>query len=212
MPKKIMLVSVIAILAMAISASAALAAPKFEVKGGGTDLLSSVNPAKEAFVLKASGQPTIECTKTALTKGEITSGSATGSVEHIVFSGCVDVSNAAECEVGTGGVIETVPVTATLEDGATSPNTKVKFKPTSGSEFAKFTLKNISGKSCPTKVTLKVTGTATSLEQNNSTFAGTKELSFNVTEASKTLEYAEKFASFKGKTVLTGEKEFLAAF
>ena len=199
---RLLMIGILAALALAVTAIATTtaSAASFSVTGAASALLLETVIVTTNSVLEASGQPTIECTRISVRGGHFENGSNKATIAGIKFWGCKDNSSSAKCEINT---IETKPITVTLVAGTTKPNSKEEFTPTTGTEFTSFKLKNKEPESCGTTGNLKVTGKATSSEENNSNQQTTHTLGFNIPTSANELFYAEKSASLKGKGILT---------
>jgi hypothetical protein len=197
---RLLIISILAALAITAIATTTASAASFSVEPGASALLLETVVVTENSVLTAEGQQTIECSKISVRNGHFENGSSTATIAGIKFWGCKDNSSSTKCEVNT---IETKPLTVTLVAGSQAHFTKEEFKPTTGTEFTSFKLKNKESESCGNVANLKVTGKATSLEENNANQQTTHTLGFNITTAANELSYAEKAASLKGKGILT---------
>src|ERR1035438_6053731 len=194
------MISILAALAITAIATTTASAASFSVEGGGSALLLETVIVIEPPVLTANGQPEIQCTKISVKGGHFENGSSTATIAGIKFWGCKDNSSPAKCEVGT---IETKPLTVSLVAGSQTHFTKEEFKPTTGTEFTSFKLKNNGTESCSPTGSLKVSGKATSLEEDNHNQQTTHTLGFNIATKAGELFFAEKPASLQGKGILT---------
>src|ERR1035438_2938765 len=197
---RLLMISILAALAITAIATTTASAASFSVTGAASALLLETVIVTNNSVLTAEGQPEIECTKISVKGGHFENGSSTATIAGIKFWGCKDNSNPTKCEINT---IETKPITVTLVAGTQAHFTKEEFKPTTGTEFTNFKLKNKGEASCGIIASLVVNGKATSNEENNSNQQTTHTLGFNITTKTGELFYAEKPASLKGNGVLT---------
>src|ERR1035438_10126371 len=197
---RLSIISIFAALAVTAIATTTASAASFSVTGAPSALLLETVIVTEAAVLTADGQPEIECTKISVRNGHFENGSNTATIAGIKFWGCKDNSSPAKCEINT---IETKPITVTLVAGTQAHFTKEVFNPTTGTEFTSFKLKNKGLESCSPTGNLKMTGKATSLEENNSNQQTTHTLGFNITTKTGELFWAERAASLKLRGILT---------
>jgi hypothetical protein len=197
---RLSIISILAALAVTAIATTTASAASFSVAGAASALLLETVIVTENAVLTSEGQPEIECTKITVRNGHFENGSSTATIAGIKFWGCKDNSSPTKCEINT---IETKPLTATLVAGATKPNSKDEIKPTTGTEFTSFKLKNKEPESCGTTGNMKMTGKATSLEENNSNQQTTHRLGFNIRTSASELFLGEHSASLKLRGILT---------
>jgi hypothetical protein len=181
--------SLLALLAIAAaSASSTWAAARTTLEKETTTKKTETTSVVKALRLGAEGEPEIECTKLS-NDGELQNESAKIKVNHLKFSGCIDISSPTKCEVST---IETKPLLGTLSDGTKSPETKIQIQPVTGEEITSFKLKNKGESSCTTTGALVMRGKITTESANNSSPSPTHRVAINVTSASKELTLAEK--------------------
>jgi|SRR5665213_442382 len=160
-----------------------------ELAAGVSEEVTEATKVTENFVLKQTELAgiTIECTVVKLKTAKIT-GTKGGSGGGITFEGCKATAPAADvkCEVGSKGVLTTVPVSAELLGTAKEP--KVKFFPTTGTQFIEVKLTEVGGEKCTGAGLYKVTGSATGNGDNGT--------------AAK--EHAIKFTSTSGSALVFG--------
>ena len=174
---------------------AASASASFELGGRSTDELAEQTTMSEPLVMEAEGQPTIECSKVQIKHGEVTNGSSSIAIGGFRFANCIDKSSETKCVVST---IETKAITDTLESEGKQieGDTQEDFKPTAGTEFASFKLKNKGEASCGTTASISIGGDLVSKIEDNEKNEDTHKLNFNDTKGSDPFIYGGGLAAF----------------
>jgi hypothetical protein len=159
--------------------------PEFRLAEGTTRELAKEAKVSENLLLKATGEPTIECSKIQFEKGIITNDSPIATFKSIRFEGCVDKSD-EKCTVPT---IATAELKDTLQEDGSKGETDEKFKPKSGNEIAHFKLE---GAECNETKELKLEGDFISKREDNEKSEDEHKLGIAVMPASDELEYGDQ--------------------
>jgi hypothetical protein len=148
------------VVVMAFSAVAASGASAASWHVGGEELAGSAALAsgttKVEGVEFGYGSVAVRCSGVEL-KGASIVGPSGGSVEHLVFKGCV-FSPVSPCSVKGGGAIESKPLSVVAALGGKSPEDTLVLKPASGAVLAEF---QVVGASCQLAGLARLTGKVT---------------------------------------------------
>jgi hypothetical protein len=149
----------VAVVVMAFSAVAASGASAASWHVGGEELVGSASLASGTTaggVEFGYGSVEVRCSGVEL-KGASIVGPSGGSVEHLVFKGCV-FSPGSPCSVKGGGAIESKPLSVVAALGGKSPEDTLVLKPASGGVLAEF---QVEGTSCQLAGLVRLTGKVT---------------------------------------------------
>jgi hypothetical protein len=167
------------------------AQPEFRLGEGTSAEIAETEKVNENLLLKATGEPTIECSKMKIEGGVITNDSPEATFKSIHFESCKDISAETTCEVPT---IETAELRDTLQEDGAKGETDEDFEPKSGDEIAHFTLKNKGSETCSETKELKIEGDFISKREDNEGSEDEHTLGINVKPESEELKYGDQLS------------------
>lgn len=157
--RAVMLVTLFAFMSAVASAGASPSSPEFKFEGSGA--ISEVSKAGQQISFYHEGSPEIECKKVSFHEGRLIANSKEGTIKSLRLEECKDNSS-AKCVI-TPILSKELKITL----GGTSKAVTERFTPTEGTEIAKYEVKNKGEESCAIVGSYRLTGTLTSLAQND---------------------------------------------
>jgi hypothetical protein len=181
-------VMAVAVVVVAVSAVVSASASAASWHVGGEELVGSAALASGTTRVEGVefgyGSVEVRCSGVEL-KGASIVGPSGGSVEHLVFKGCV-FSPGSPCSVKGSGAIESKPLSVAAALGGKSPEDTLVLKPASGAVLAEF---QVVGASCALAGRVDLAGKVTVVLPEGREELAEQELSMRTTIGSGELTW-----------------------